>query len=193
MNCKEVYNMREEWRDIKGFEGLYQISNMGNVKSLERTVWNSRGYYVTVPERIRKARKNRYGYLYVALWKEGKRKQYMIHRLVASAFLNNADNLPEINHKDEDKTNNTVDNLEWCDRSYNCNYGTRNKKISEKMTNSSKLGKSVIGINKVSGLIVEFPYVREASRQTGINSGNICACCNGKKKSAGGYIWFYAD
>ena len=174
----------EEWRDIKGFEGYYQISNMGRVKILKRTVWNSgRGYYVTVPEKIRKAKKNNGGYLLVQLSKDGKRKYCLMHRLVAQAFLKNPMGYTEVNHIDENKENNCAENLEWCSRSYNVNYGTRNEKLS----------KAVIGINKISGLIVEFPPLSEATRQTGISHGNICECCNGKRKSAGGHIWFYAD
>ena len=182
----------EEWRDIEGYEGYYQISNMGRVKSLERTVRCNRGYRI-IPEKIMKAGENNYGYLRVELCKEGNKEQPLVHVLVATAFLDNADNLPEVNHKDENPKNNCVENLEWCNRSYNVNYGTRNKKVAEKMTNNPKLSKSILGINKVSGLIVEFPSIMEASRQTGIDQGNITRCCKGKLKSTGGYYWHYAD
>ena len=182
----------EEWRDIEGYEGYYQISNMGRVKSLERTVRCNRGYRI-VPEKIMKAGENDYGYLRVELYKEGSKEQPLVHVLVATAFLDNADNLPEVNHKDENPKNNCVENLEWCNRSYNVNYGTRNKKVSEKMTNNPKLSKSILGINKISGLIVDFPSIMEASRQTGIDQGNITRCCKGKLKSAGGYYWMYSD
>ena len=170
--------MEEIWRDIKGYEGLYQVSNTGKVKSLERTVWNNRGYYKTVPEKILEGYDNGYGYLRVELCKDGKGKWYRINRLVAQAFLENPNSLPEVNHKDEIKTNNRVDNLEWCTKQYNVEYSQ---------------GKAVIGINKVSGLILEFPSTREASRQTKINQGNISSCCQGKRKSAGGFYWHYAD
>ena len=170
--------MEEIWKDIAGFEGLYQVSNMGNVKSLERTVCDNRGYYRTVPERIRKPRNTGKGYLAVNLYKDGKAKNYKIHRLVAQAFLPNPYNLPEVNHIDEDKYNNCVENLEWCTSQYNIEYSK---------------AKAIIGIDKVTGLIVEFPSTKEASRQTGINHGNICACCNGKRNSAGGFYWIYAN
>ena len=181
--------MREEeiWRDIVGFEGYYQVSNLGRVKSVERTVKIGRGCYRAVHERILKTRKDRDGYLHVQLWKDDKGKEYLVHRLVANAFLENSQNLPEVNHIDQDKTNNIVNNLEYCSSSYNCNYGTRNKKIAE------KLSKPVIGIDKITGLIVEFPSAHEASRQIGINQSSITKCCKGKKKSCGGHIWFYAD
>ena len=162
--------MREEWRDIKGYEGKYMVSNLGRVKSLN--------YSNTGKEGILNARDNGKGYLRVILWKDGKDKKYRINRLVAQAFIPNPDNLPEVNHKDEDKTNNRVDNLEWCSRQYNIEYSQ---------------GKAVIGINKVSGLIVEFPSASEASRQTGINSRNICACLKGRQKSTGGFYWHYSE
>ena len=169
--------MEEIWKDIKGYEGLYQVSNMGRVKSLERTVWNGKGYYKT-PERILKAGANGDGYLSVNLCKDGRKKPYYVHRLVVQAFIENTQNLPEINHKNEDKTDNRVENLEWCNRSYNVEYSK---------------AKPVIGINKVSGLIVEFPSAKEAKKVLNIAQGSICDCCKGKRNSAGGYIWFYAD
>ena len=168
----------EEWRPVVGYEGLYEVSNMGRVKSLERTVWDNRGCYRTVHERILKPRKDRSGYLQVNLSKDGKVKWCTVHRLVAIAFLDNADNLPEVNHKDEDKTNNCVENLEWCSRSYNMEYS---------------YGKSVLAIHKINGLILEFTSIHEAERQLGIANQSICACLKGKTKSAGGYVWYYSD
>ena len=195
----------EEWREIEGFKGLYQVSNLGRVKSLERKVWNSRGkgYYMIVPERIMKPIKTKNGYLQVDLCKDGKIKRHLIHRLVAEAFLENTNNLPEVNHISEDKEDNRVSNLEWCSSKYNCNYGTRirrraeantgNPKLSKANTNNPKLSKPVIGINKISGLIVEYPSTQEASRQTGTHQGSIVACCKGRYKSAGGFYWMYAE
>lgn len=107
----------ERWRDIKGYEGLYQISNCGRVKSLKYC-----------KEKILKSIKSSNGYLQVNLYKDGKRKYFLVHRLVATAFIYNIENYSQINHKDEIKSNNYVSNLEWCDYSYNNNYGTRNKK-----------------------------------------------------------------
>ena len=171
---------KEIWKDIEGYEGLYQISNRGNVKSVERMKWNGKGYH-KIPERILKAKKDKYGYLQVHLSKDGKAKMYLVHRLVASAFLENQMGYTEVNHLDEDKTNNCVDNLEWCSRSYNINYGTRNQKIS----------KPVIAIDKRTGLILEFSSTHEAERETGIASSNICACLKGKMNSCGGFYWMY--
>ena len=169
--------MKEEvWKDIQGYEGLYQISNMGRVKSVERMKWNGRGYRI-VAERILKGRSTKKGYLQVQLHQDGKGKWYLVHRLAAIAFIPNPYNLPEVNHKDEDKKNNCVQNLEWCSSQYNMEYSH---------------GKAIIGINKVNGLILEFSSAHEAERQTGIKQGNICSCLKGRKKSAGGYVWYYA-
>ena len=162
--------MKEEWRGIKGFEGKYMVSNLGRVKSLN--------YNNTGKEGIMEPQDNGTGYLFVQLSKDGKVKNCRINRLVAQAFLENPQNLPEVNHKDKNPKNNRVENLEWCSRQYNVEYS---------------LSKAVIGIDKVSGLILEFPSTREAERQTGISKGNICDCLKGRQKSAGGCIWFYAD
>ena len=177
--------MKEEWKDIEGYEGYYQVSNMGNVKSLN--------YRHTSKERILKPQKNNDGYLNVQLYQDGKGKIYKVHRLVATAFCENQMGYTEVNHINEDKSDNRAENIEWCSRSYNINYGTHNKRSAEKRRNDPRMSKPVIGINKVSGLILEFPSTREAERMTGINHNNIIKCCQGKANSAGGHIWFYAD
>ena len=175
----------EIWKDIEGYEGKYMVSNLGRVKSLN--------YRRTGKEKIMKGYDNGYGYLRVLLHKDGKVKNCRIHRLVAQAFLENPQNLPEVNHKDEDKTNNRVDNLEWCSRQYNNTYNGRAKKSAEKQRNDPNKSKPIVGIDKVSGLILEFPSAREAERMTGINNSSITKCCKGKRKSTGGYVWYYAD
>ena len=171
----------EEWRDIKGYEGKYMVSNLGRVKSVN--------YRRTGKEKILKAYPNKddYGYLKVGLYKDGKVRYPLVHVLVATAFLENPDNLPEVNHKDENSKNNCVENLEYCSRLYNVNYGTRNKKVAE------KISKPVFSVDKESGLIMWWQSASEAERCTGIPQSNITQCCKGKVKSAGGHIWFYAD
>ena len=120
----------EEWRDIEGYEGLYQVSNEGRVKSLERYVDNRWGTKQFVKGKVLANVKTQ-GYWYVGLNKNGKYKRYRIHRLVAEAFIPNPNNLLEVNHKDENPDNNTVENLEWCEHFYNINYGTRNKRVGK--------------------------------------------------------------
>ena len=183
--------MREEiWKDIEGYEGYYMVSNMGNVKSLGNGKSRNSNYS---KERILKPSKNKDGYLYVFLYKDGKRKFYTVHQLVGNAFLSNPQGYKEVNHIDEDKTNNRADNLEWCSRVYNNTYNGRAKKVGKKNTNHPKKSKPVIAIHKINGLILEFSSIMEASRQIGIDSSHICECCKGKYKSAGGFYWMYKN
>lgn len=162
---------QEIWKDIEGYEGLYKVSNLGNVKSLKYS-----------KERILKAGDDGYGYLQVNLCKEGNKKTLKIHRLVALAFIENPNNMPEINHKDEDKTNNSAYNLEWCDRTYNINHGMRNKRVAK------ALSKRVLCVE--SGIV--YPSAHEVQRQLGFNQGSISSCCNGRYNQAYGYTWRYA-
>ena len=154
----------EIYKDIQGYEGLYKISNKGNVKSL--------GNDRTRKERILKPTKNHKGYLQVCLCKQGKIKRFLVHRLVASAFIENPNNYPQVNHKDEDKTNNNVTNLEWCTNEYNINYSQ---------------SKQVLCVE--TGKI--YPSAIEVERETGFSQGNISSACNGKRKQAYGFHWRY--
>ena len=125
----------EEWRDIRGYEGIYKISNLGRVKRLAYEIQNpsprANGSMLKFKEHLLTPRRITHGYLSVALYKKGTRKDYKLHRLVAEAFIPNPENKPEINHKDENKANNEVINLEWCTHKYNSNYGTRPKRIGD--------------------------------------------------------------
>lgn len=170
--------MEEIWKDIKGYENLYQVSNLGRVRSL----WFGK-------IRLLKECVNGNGYNHVILTKDGKSKVCLIHRLVAFAFIPNHNNLKEVNHKDEDKSNNCVDNLEWCTHLYNMNYGCRNEKASKKLTNRKDLSKSVLQFTKDGQFVAEYQSFMDAERKTGIYNESISACCLGKRKSAGGYIW----
>ena len=168
---------KEIWKDIKDYEGLYMVSNWGRVKSLPR---NGTVKYA----RILKPGTNRYGYLFVNLSKNGIIKTYLVHRLVAEAFLDNPDNLPQINHKDEDKTNNHVNNLEWCDAKYNTNFGTCIERRSKKKS------KTVLQYDLEGNFIREWPSTMECERNGYKNTG-ISQCCLGKQKTHKGFIWKY--
>lgn len=183
----------EVWRAVKGYEGLYQVSNLGRVKSLERVDRLGR----VKEERIMKLQKTRYGYLRVLLCKNGKAKRYSVHRLVAQAFLNNPDNLPVVNHKDEVKTNNFVfiqedgsvdfnkSNLEWCDDEYSINYGTRTERMAKTKS------KTVYQYTLDGTFVREWPSVQEVQRQTGWRASHLSECCRGKIRHAYGYVWSY--
>lgn len=192
--------MEESWKDIEGYEGLYQVSNLGNVKSLKNNK--------TKKEKILKPFKTRKGYLQVILCKNKTIKRFSVHRLVANAFIENPNNYPCVNHKDECGTNNVVENLEWCTYKYNTNYGTcierraksiknntnRSKAISKANTNNPKISKQV-GAFKDCNLVMTFPSTREANRQ-GYNKGNVSACCRNCYMREGnnvykGYEWRY--
>lgn len=163
----------EVWKDIEGYEN-YQVSNYGRVKSLKFS-----------KERILKPEKNNGGYLYVFLSKNCIEKRYYIHRLVAQAFIVNPDGLKEINHKNEVKTDNRVENLEWCDRKYNNTYGTCIKRRIE------KLSKTVYQYSLNNKLIREWSSSHEVERQTKFAQSHINGCCNGRLKTAYGYKWSY--
>ena len=167
--------MKEIWKDIKDYEGHYQVSNLSRVKSIKFG-----------KERILKQHINKGGYYYVCLLKNGKHKNYYVHRLVAETFIDNPDNLPQVNHKDENKTNNNVVNLEWCTNKYNHNYGTINERISQSQS------KTVLQYDLNGNLIKEWKSINECGRN-GFNQGDICKCCNGKRKTAKGFIWVYKN
>ena len=184
--------INEEWRDAVGYEGLYMVSNTGKVKGLERKVKKLNGYR-TVNERILKPRKNRNGYLQLLLSKEGIRKTVLVHRLVCDAFLPNHLNLPQINHINEIKEDNRVENLEYCDARYNNNFGTRNERAgisiskAKKGVFNTKHSKAVKCLE--TGKI--YPSLSEVQRQFGFSAGHICECCNGKRNICGGFHWQY--
>lgn len=186
-----VEGTNEIWRDIKGYEN-YQVSSLGRVKSIRRTVKSKNGYR-TVKERILKPRKNRYGYLQLSLCKENKRKTMLVHRIVCDAFIDNPLNLPQINHRNEDKTDNRVENLEYCDASYNNNFGTRNERAgiaiskAKKGVFNTKHSKAVKCLE--TGKI--YPSLSEVHRQFGFSAGHICNCCNGKRNTCCGFHWQY--
>lgn len=184
---------KEIWKTIEGYPN-YQISNLGRVKSIERKVKSNNGYRI-IREKILKPSKHRDGYLKINLFKDGEKKTMQLHRLVAKAFVQN-DSLfnNEVNHKNECKTDNRACNLEWCDSTYNNNYGTRNIRAGISI---SKAKKGIYN-TKHSKLVkcletgVIYPSVSEVNRQLGFSKCSISECCNGKAKSCGGFHWQYA-
>jgi hypothetical protein len=182
----------EIWKDIEGYENLYKISNLSNVKSLSRkikTTLNKNGYYVK-KDKILKPMILANGYKYVLLYKNKKTKIKYIHRLVAQAFIPNPENKLCINHKDLNKFNNSIENLEWCTKSENSIHYWLN--VSPDKTNRRK----VIMLDLHGKKIKQFNSLMEAERETGILHGNISMVCNEKYpkiKTTGGYKWKYSN
>ena len=182
----------EAWQDIPGYEGRYQASTYGRIKSVERTVVFKDGRKKSFPSVLLKYGKRR-NYLRVDLCKNGKIISISVHRIVARTFIPNFQNLPYINHKDENPRNNRVENLEWCTPKYNSNYGTLKYRVSEKQKNDKKKSKPVFQYNLSGTILKRFPSIMEAERQTGFFHTHINACCLGKQKSAYGFLWSYAE
>lgn len=186
----------EIWKDIEGYEGLYQVSNLGRVKSLERKVLTKNGSYRSHKERIvaisRTGNIHKDGsyYLKVVLTKNSIRKNFILHRLVAKYFCNNPnpEKYTEVNHIDENKHNNKASNLEWCDRKINNHHSL----ITEKLNEAKK--KAVLQYSLSGEFIAEFSGIREAAREVGLKTHkHIGECCHGREKTAGGYIWKFKE
>ena len=182
-------NAKEEiWRDIKNYEGLYQVSNKGRVKSLERIIIRKNGRKFSVKGRILNPSLDHYGYLQVALSNEsGKKKTFKVHRLVCEAFHENPVNKPCVNHIDENKANNTVSNLEWCTIAENNNHGTHNTRMAK--TKSKPVGQ----YTREGMLIKVWQSTIEVQRQLGFRNSHISAVARGEEKTAYGYVWKYVD
>lgn len=214
--------MCEEWRDIYfthnnveyDYRNLYQVSNLGRVKSLRREMIKSNGVKKTINEKIITPKKKENGYLKVSLYKDTEHKNFYIHRLVAFMFIENDDvlNKIQINHKDENKENNTVDNLEWCTVEYNQNYGTKNMRMSHMMIGRKandetkrKLSEMRSGSNNPNSrsicqfdldgnLINMWDYMTQVKEVFGENKHQgISKCCRGKQQTAYGFMWKYKE
>ena len=176
---------KEVWRDVKGYEGLYQVSSEGRVKSLERKFIDKIGRERYVKECILKPVIDRYGYLLVSLYAGGKQKNHTVHRLVCEAFHENPDNKPQVNHINEIKTDNRASNLEWATARENSNFGTRNERLGKARS------KPVAQYAQDGELIKVWPSTMGVERQAGFSNGNISQAANGKYKHAYGFIWKY--
>lgn len=153
-------------KNIKGYEGLYGVTSCGRI-------WSYRSKRFLIPNKTQK------GYLHTALTKNGVTKTYKTHRLVAEAYIPNPNGLPQVNHIDEDKTNNCVNNLEWCDSKYNINFGTRNER-------SAKARRKKIQCVETNEI---FNSLTEAAKNKNINIGHISECIHGRRNTCGGYHW----
>mgnify|MGYP004457772299 CR=1 FL=1 len=190
--------MEEIWKDIKGYEGEYQVSSLGRVRSLDRYKYQ-KGRYGMMKRfykgKILKADKDKDGYFIIKL---RHKFFYKIHRLVAQTFLENLENKHTVNHKDGNKQNNAIDNLEWATEKENTQHAYKTGLIKPhmigkkgKLSNNFKIR---VQIDKNNGKIInEYSGAAEAERETGVNAQNISDCCNGKRKTAGGYIWRYKE
>lgn len=166
--------MKEIWKDVGGYEGLYQVSNLGRVKRLK-------GKYMKSDKLLKQVKLDS-GYIAVGLCKHNKAKNFRVHRLVAEAFIPNPEEKPQVNHINEDKTNNMVSNLEWMTAKENNNYGTRTQRTS----------KPVKAIDIANGEYNIYCSISECARQLGLHQPNICQCLKGKCKQIGGYIFEYS-
>lgn len=169
--------MEELWKDIEGFEGLYQISTNGRVRG-----------FVRVKGKILSPHKNEDGYLQIRLHKDGKKYSKYVHRLVAMAFIPNPKNLPEVNHKDENKRNNSVNNLEWCTHEYNITYGTCQKRSSDSYAARTI---PILMFDLEGHLLARFDNFRQIEQELGFDHSTISSCCNGRYKTSHGYIWLH--
>ena len=184
----------EYWKDVKGYEGFYQVSDCGKVKSLERDVFFPNGTIHRIKGKILVPGLNKDGYACVNLYKNGKGKNIKVHRLVAEAFLQNTENKPQVNHKNEVKTDNFVENLEWCDNKYNANYGTRTQRQKQTFKDNCKSGK-IKRVKKVFCVELNktFDYAKSAEEELGVCEKSIGKACRGERKTAGGFHWRYAS
>ena len=188
--------IKEEWKDILNYEGMYQVSNLGKVRSLDRirrNGVNDSDICIQKGQMLKQAKQKASGYMFVSLSKNGITKGFTVHRLVAQAFIPNPNRYGCVNHKDENRQNNRVDNLEWCTYKYNNNYGTKIQRY--KQTMRSNCGRKINQYDLEGNFIRKWDSVIEAEEYLNKKraSVGICSCCKGKLKKSYGYRWEYAD
>lgn len=185
----------EIWKDIKGYENLYQVSNLGNVRSLDHIRKNGKDENKKCLHKgkMLKPGIESIGYKVVGLSKEGKSKSFRVHRLVAETFIDNPNNYKCINHKDENKLNNNVNNLEWCTIAYNNNYGTKQERYKKNII--KKIGRKINQYDLNENLIKTWDCIMDAERYLKRKRAAtpIWYCCQKKTKTAYGYRWEYQN
>lgn len=175
----------EKWKEINGYEGLYMISNYGNVKSLN---YKNHG-----TEKILTPKKNNKGYFGVELFSNGIGKYFLVHRLVASAFVDNKENLPVVNHIDENKLNNNSENLEWCTYSYNTSYSLNKRKEIRGLKRKSKYNSKVLMKDFDGNVLSVFENISDVKDKLNFNYWSIRQCCMKNRKQAYGYKWEFVE
>ena len=183
--------MKEIWKPVVGYEGFYEVSNIGRVRSLARIVECNDGRKRKIKTRILRQPCAPSGYYMVTLHKNGKQKSGLVHRLVCEAFIPNPLGKGEVNHKDENSKNNNAPNLEWVTSKENINYGTRTERARE--TTTKLQGKAVQQFSKDGKLVAEYESISIAYRATGAFISNIVKCARGEYKTAGSFIWKYKN
>lgn len=180
----------EIWMDVVGYEGFYEVSNLGRVKSLPRTRKSSKGGIASVKGKILKYKIDRYGYLVYGLSKDGRGKSHTCHRIVAKTFIPNPENLPQVNHIDGNKVNNKVENLEWCTNIYNhmeaLKLGLRGGKPYKKRVDARNVLMYKDGVH-----IRTFESLAQAARELNFKKGRISNCLRKSSKSSGGFFFEY--
>lgn len=183
--------MTEIWKAVAGYEGIYEISNLGTLRSLTRKTNHGK----TIYGRTLSTKTNNRGYIQVCLSSVGKQDYRLLHRLVAEAFVPNEKGLPQVNHKDEDKDNNRAENLEWCTNLYNRHYGTGLSRAAENHDYdqiAEKNRRTIKQFDKNGNLLNVRRGLKSAQDASGVHESNIRRCCCGRGTSAGGYVWQYA-
>lgn len=189
------YNTKEEiWKDVVGYEGYYRVSNKGRVKSIDRTVIGQHGK-INLKGKMLSTPKNEDGYECFGLTRDGKAKGAKVHRVVAEAFIPNPNNYPEINHKDEDKANNVVENIEWCDRKYNMNYGTVQERMMSHPNRIKAHEESKREIVAVCTKTLKETYFESITKadEEGYKRRNIWSAIVGNDATHKGHVWFYSE